>query len=45
MGSLKKDRIYAQPYLGVNTLKLLYGPLTKLTFDSRLWDEMPSGND
>jgi hypothetical protein len=37
MGSLKKVRIYAQPCLGVNTLKLFYGPLTKLTFYSTLW--------
>ncbi len=37
MGSLKKVRIYAKPCLGVNTLKLFYGPFTKLTFDSRLW--------
>jgi len=32
-----------QPCLGVNTLKLFYGPLTKLTFD--YGDEMPSRND
>jgi len=45
MGSLKKVKIYAQPCLGVNTLKLFYGPLTKLTFDSSYGDEMPSRND